>query len=156
MELAKLINLVIGLFFILSLKRLKGSIWPLLMVFLLLCFLQRRWSSASLWLNIINSHIFVKISLKFLMSFRRYEDFPLSLLTIFIISFYFLLQKLSITKKITTSAYNRWCKGLPFCLQPNSNRLFNNCIKFYWNWISTSWNMKGEVKLTPPLEKSYL
>ena len=23
------------------------------------------------------------------------------------------------------------------------NRLFNNCIKFYWSWITSSWNMKG-------------
>ena len=23
------------------------------------------------------------------------------------------------------------------------NRLFNNCITFYWSWISSSWNMKG-------------
>ena len=28
-----------------------------------------------------------------------------------------------------------------FYLQPIFNRLFNNCIKLYWYWISSFWNM---------------
>ena len=39
--------------------------------------------------------------------------------------------------------------------QPTLNRFFNNCIKSYWCYISSSWNMKrerGEVKLTSPEE----
>ena len=30
-----------------------------------------------------------------------------------------------------------------FHFQRTLNRLFNNCITFYWSWISSSWNMKG-------------
>ena len=30
-----------------------------------------------------------------------------------------------------------------FHFQHTLNRLFNNCIKFYWYGISSSWNMKG-------------
>ena len=31
-----------------------------------------------------------------------------------------------------------------FYLKPTSNRLFNNCIKLFWYWINSSWNMKGK------------
>ena len=39
-------------------------------------------------------------------------------------------------------------------LQTTSDRLFNNCIKLYWYWISSSWNVKGRgVKSTQTLNK---
>ena len=41
-----------------------------------------------------------------------------------------------------TLAYNRWPHHV-FYFQPILSRLFNNCIKLHWYWISFSWNMKG-------------
>ena len=37
-----------------------------------------------------------------------------------------------------------------FHFQHTLNRFFNSCIKFYWIWISSSWNMKGG-QIEPPL-----
>ena len=37
-----------------------------------------------------------------------------------------------------------------FHFQHTLSRLFNNCIKFSWSWISSSWNMKGG-SIWPPL-----
>ena len=40
-------------------------------------------------------------------------------------------------------------KSAFFHFQHTLNRLLNKCIKLYWYWICSFWNMKG-VKLTPP------
>ena len=41
-----------------------------------------------------------------------------------------------------------------FYHQPTLNGLFNNCIKLYWYWISSSWNMEGgQTELPPPQNK---
>ena len=33
--------------------------------------------------------------------------------------------------------------------QHSSSRMFNNCIKLYWHYISSSWNLKGGQIDTP-------
>ena len=38
-----------------------------------------------------------------------------------------------------------------FHFQHTLNRLFNNCIRLYWYYISSPWNMKGEGSNWPPL-----
>ena len=43
-----------------------------------------------------------------------------------------------------TLACNRWRHHL-FILQPTLNRFCNYCIKSYWYWVSSSWNMKGKI-----------
>ena len=42
-----------------------------------------------------------------------------------------------------------------FHFQHTLNRLFNNCLKLYWCYISSSWNMKGGQIDRPP-EKTTL
>ena len=41
-----------------------------------------------------------------------------------------------------------------FHFQHTLNRLFNNCIKFYWSWISSSWNMKGGGQIDVSIVKA--
>ena len=50
-----------------------------------------------------------------------------------------------------TSAYSKRCQH--FLPEPTLSRLFNNCIKLYWYWISFPWNMKGESNWHPPTPK---
>ena len=72
---------------------------------------------------------------------------------------FFVFCHFLVTKKLMTSAYNRWCQHF-FHFQLTLNRLFNNFIKLYSYLISFSWNMKewamgwGRViKLTPDRKK---
>ena len=59
------------------------------------------------------------------------------------IFWHFLVLKKLITSCIKDSV------TIFFYFQPTLNRLFNNCTNLYWYEISSFWNMKGEVKLTP-------
>lgn len=46
-----------------------------------------------------------------------------------------------VANKLMTLAYNRRCDHF-FYLQHTVNRSFNNCVKLYWHWINSSWNIK--------------
>ena len=99
--------------------------------------------------TIIISHSFLKISLKFCMWFRKYEDFLgkyWQFSSIFCVFWHFLF-----TKKLIMLAYNKWCQHF-YHFQPTINRLFNNCMKLYW-FLLEIWKWRGGEgggsKLTP-------
>ena len=79
--------------------------------------------------------------------------FSSSILTILFSSSSWIFWHFLIAKKLMTSAYNGWCQNF-FYLQPNLNRLFNNCVKLYWYWISSSSNIKGVGQFDLPPEKN--
>ena len=70
---------------------------------------------------------FLKISLKFLKSFRIYEDFLHQYKEISISIF--------VTKKLMTSHITEM--SAVFYFQPTLNRSFNNCIELHQFWISS-------------------
>ena len=76
-----------------------------------------------------------------------------SSISIIFITFWIIWHFLD-ANKLMISASDRWCQHL-FYLQPTLNRLFKNCTKLKWYWISSSRNIKGIVKLTP-IRKNYL
>ena len=52
-------------------------------------------------------------------------------------------------KQLVTIVYNRWYQ-IFFYFQHTLNKLFNNCIKLHWYYISSSWYMKGvQTDITP-------
>ena len=67
--------------------------------------------------------------------------------SVFWIFWHFLVRK-----RLMMPGNNRWCQRF-FHFKPNLYRLLNNCTKLYWYQISSSWNMKGGVKLISPSEK---
>ena len=67
---------------------------------------------------------------------------------------FWIFWHLLVSKKLMTSAYNRWCSHFF-----HFYRFFNNCIKLCWYYISSSWNMKeggGKIEIDLPAEKTTL
>ena len=116
-----------------------------------LCFLERGWNTAFLaTFNSIISRTFLETFIEIPQVVQKIWSFFSLVLAIFII---FPCRKWR--QHITGDVSN-------FDLQPALNSFFSNCIGFYWNWISFSWNMNGReeggVKLTPlpSQRKNYL
>ena len=119
------------------------------LVFPKMCFSKKGWNPVVFFYIYIyyrKLHLFLKNSLKFLKSFRSYEDYILQyclFVSIFRTFWHFL-----VTKKVMMSAYNRF-----FYFQSSLNRFFNSCVKLYWYSISFSWNINGWSNWAPPQKK---
>ena len=96
------------------------------------------------WLLIsLYATFFLNISLKFVKSFRKYEDF---------LRQYFL--KFPCCKE--TNDISIWqMMSTYFLLKVSLKRLFNNCIKLYCYCINPSWNMNRGSNWPPPAKTAF-
>ena len=90
--------------------------------------------------NTIVSHIFPEIFIEIPQVVKKKWIFSSSALTTFIFFRFF-----------TISLWQKTFFHILY-LQHTLNRLFNNCKKLYWYWLSSSWDNEG-VKLSPPKKK---
>ena len=100
--------------------------------------------------KIIISHIFPEIFIKIsqvVQKIWRFSPSILNILIVFQIFWHFL-----VTKKLMTSAYNRWCHHFSY-FQSTLNRLLNNIQNFIDIRLVILEKWRG-VKLTPSSEKA--
>ena len=91
--------------------------------------------------NIIISHVFPEYSIETLQVVQKLWRISLSILVIFI-TFTDFLTFPCYKETNYISLYQMMSAFFHF--QHTLNRLFKNCMKLYWYWTSSSWNMKGK------------
>ena len=104
--------------------------------------------------NIILRHNFPENFIKFPQLVQKIWRNSLSILANFhkFSSIFWIFWHYLVTKKLMTSAYNRWCQHF-FYFEHTLNRLFNTCIKLYWYLHKFSLKYESGVKLAPTPQK---